>query len=346
MATIRRFPFVRHLRAEPNQFMLHYRNGRLARKGPGLSYWFTPLSAAIAQVPIEDNETTLVLRERTKDLQEVAVQLTVVYRFADPEKAAVRSNFTIGLDDGQWVEKPLDRIDAFWSQRVREPVRLALASITLEDAVRAGIGAVRAAVVDSLKGDTEVPAMGVMVVGVAVIGVAPAPELVKAMETPTREAIQQRADQAVFERRAMAVEKERAIKENELSTQIELARRQDELIQRQNSNKVREIEGKAQAERMRVQSEQEIAKMAAEGYARDIRTRGEGDADARRAMMTVEAASESAKAHAYDGVRTEVIWALAAKQLATKLDKIDHVTLTPDTFGPMLSKIIRGEKDA
>jgi hypothetical protein len=62
MAHITRLAFARHLRAEPNQYILHYRAGDLARRGVGLTYWFYPLSAAVAQVPVEDIETTFVLR--------------------------------------------------------------------------------------------------------------------------------------------------------------------------------------------------------------------------------------------------------------------------------------------
>ena len=42
------------------------------------------------------------------------------------------------------------------------------------------------------------------------------------MQTPAREAIQQDAERATFERRALAVEKEAAIGENELANQVEL----------------------------------------------------------------------------------------------------------------------------
>lgn len=37
MATITRFPVFAHLKAQPNQHILHFRGGRLVRKGPGLS---------------------------------------------------------------------------------------------------------------------------------------------------------------------------------------------------------------------------------------------------------------------------------------------------------------------
>ena len=91
MAQIRHYPFLYHLRAEPSQFVLHYRRGALVRSGAGLAYWFNPLSAALAQVPVEDCETTFVLQERSADFQEVSVQCTVTYRFSDPARAAGRA---------------------------------------------------------------------------------------------------------------------------------------------------------------------------------------------------------------------------------------------------------------
>ncbi|MCL2778241.1 MAG: hypothetical protein FWD73_09570 [Polyangiaceae bacterium] len=57
--------------------------------------------------------------------------------------------------------------------------------------------------------------------------IRPKSEMEKAMEAPIRECIQQEADEAAFARRALAVEKERAIKENELKNQIELAKRDE-----------------------------------------------------------------------------------------------------------------------
>src|SRR5258706_393864 len=106
MANVSSYPLIRHLRAEANQFVLHYRGGRVVRKGAGLSYWFNPLSAAIAQVPAEDCETTFLLEERSSDLQDVVVQITLTYRFSDPERAAGRVNFSISPVTGAWLERP------------------------------------------------------------------------------------------------------------------------------------------------------------------------------------------------------------------------------------------------
>ena len=98
MATISRVGPVAHLCAEPNQFVLHYRDGRPVRRGAGIAYWFLPLSAAVAQVPVEDVETTFVLTERTADFQDVAAQCTLTYRAADPERLTGQT-VRLGLAD-------------------------------------------------------------------------------------------------------------------------------------------------------------------------------------------------------------------------------------------------------
>src|SRR5688500_7355081 len=211
-----------HLRAEPNQYILHYRKGRLVRRGPGLAYWFNSLSAAVAQVPVEDCETTVIFQERSADFQEVSVQCTLTYRFSDPERTAARVNFTISLTTGAWTEQPLQRLATIWAQRAQQPARAYLTGVTVVEAVRSGPDVIRASMLDALRNDAEVAAMGVTLVNVQVNRVMATPDLEKALQTPTREAIQQKADQATFERRALAVEKERAIKENELRTLIEL----------------------------------------------------------------------------------------------------------------------------
>ena len=77
--------------------------------------------------------------------------------------------------------------------------------------------------------------------------ISPTAELDKALQAPTNESIQQAADEAVFQRRALAVEKERAISENELQNRIELARREADLITQQGGNDCQRAEEESAA---------------------------------------------------------------------------------------------------
>jgi hypothetical protein len=64
----------------------------------------------------------------------------------------------------------------------------------------------------------------------------------KALRTPAREQIQRNADRATCERRGLAVERERAIAENELQNQIELARREEQVVAQRGANARRQAE--------------------------------------------------------------------------------------------------------
>jgi regulator of protease activity HflC (stomatin/prohibitin superfamily) len=299
MTTITRFAFARHLRAEPNQFILHYRGGLIVRRGAGLAYWFLPLDAAIAQLPVEDVETTFVLTERTADYQDVSVQSTLTYRVVDAEAAAARINFTVSLDNGTWLEEPLTRLASLWSQRARRSARAYLTSVPLVDAVGRGAEVVRAAMDDALRADPEIAAMGLALVSIQVQRVAPMPDVEKALQTPVREAIQQRADEAVFARRAHAVENERAIKQNELSTEIELARQQADLVRREGANQLLDAQQQAEAGLVRAA----------------------GDADARRLTAAADADAEARRVSIWHDAPTRVILGLAAHELAAKIGR-------------------------
>lgn len=332
MTHISRFAWFGHLRAEPNQYILHYRKGALVAHGAGLAYWFNPLTAAVAMVPVEDCEATLVHRERTRDLQEVIVQVTVTYRFQRPDIAATRLNFTLDLGSGAWVDAPLEKATAFWSARVQGPIRAYLGGVPLADAIHTGAGRVAEMIRAALATDIEIEAMGMAVVGVQVVNVAPTAELEKALQTPTREALQQKADEAVFARRALAVEKERAIRENELATQVELARRQQALIEQNGANRMREVQSKAEAD-----------KAEAEAQATQVRTRAEGDAAARRLYDQAVAEGEKARVEVWQQASGRTLLGLAMQEMARHIQQIGHLNVTPNLLGDAFQKLLTEE---
>ncbi len=338
MAQITRYFFLRHLRAEPNQTILHFRRGKLARSGPGIAYWFHPLSAAVLQVPVEDIASTFMLRERSADLQEVAVQITLAYRVVDAEKAGRRINFTISLHNGTWLEQPLERLAGLWSRWSQETVRETLMRQPLVDAVRTGAATIRAALDPALRGNAEAAEMGLALVSVQVDQVVPNAELEKALQTPTREAIQQKADEATFERRALAVEKERAIKENELATEIELSRRQEELIRQEASNRLLSVREDAGAQRLAVESQAERDGIAAEAASRDAKTRAVGETEAKRLRLDTEVAAEARRAEIWTGAPSSVLLGFALQEFAGKIRSIEHLNITPDLLGDLIQR--------
>ena len=345
MATITSYGPIRHLRAEPNHHILHFRRGELVREGTGLAFWFSPLSTAIAQVPAEDCETTISLRERSADFQETNVHITLRYRFRDPVRAARRFNFTISLDSGGWVEEPIERLATFWIQRMQPPAREYIASVPLVEVLTSGPTVMRRAITEKVREDPEVEEMGLLLVGVQVNRAAPSAELEKALQTPTREALQERADEAMFRRRALAVENERAIKENELQTEIELAERQEELIRREGGNRLLDVRQQSEAERERVEAELELKSLSARSDAEQSRVRAEGAAAAERLVATARADGEARRLEVWADATPAVHLGLALQEFAGKIEHIQHLNLTPSVLGDAFQQFLTGEAE-
>ncbi|MEU9993200.1 SPFH domain-containing protein [Streptomyces sp. NPDC048045] len=255
MADITRRLGWRHLRGAPTAHIRHHRSGTLVHDGPGLSFWFRPLTAALSEVPVDDRELTMTFHARTADFQDVSVQATVTYRIADPAVAATRLDFSIDPDTGAFRGTPLEQLGTLLTETAQQHALDVLARTPLSAALVDGVAAVRERVAAGLGAEPRLPATGIEVVAVRVMALRPEPEVERALRTPAREQIQQEADRATYERRAVAVERERTIAENELASRIELARREEQLVEQRGTNARREAEEQAAADAVRARAE-------------------------------------------------------------------------------------------
>lgn len=333
MADITGLGFVRHLRAESASHVLRYRGSSLVQSGRALSFWFSPWSASLAEVPLDDREAAMAFHGRTADFQDVLVQASVTWRIVDPVQAAQRVDFSIDARRGTHIKQPLEAIASTLSQIAQQHGLARVQAAPLRELLAQGPEPLRSAIAEGFAGSHLMGDLGVEVVSVRVEPVKPLPEVERALEAPTRERVQEEADEAAFRRRAQAVEKERAIQENELQNQIELARRETQLIEQRGQNARREATEKAESERIA-------------GDAKAAQTRVE--ADARAAALTAidgaKLAIERERLELQRTVAPEILVALAAQELASKLQRIEHLTITPDMLSPLLASLTaRGE---
>jgi regulator of protease activity HflC (stomatin/prohibitin superfamily) len=328
MAEIRRFPIWSHARVDASAYVLHYRDARLVRSGRGLTLWFLPLSDSIAEIPVDDRELTLVIHAKSADFQDVTAQGVLTYRAADPERVADRIDFSLDLASGAHAKQPLERLELMLSQLAQEFASDYLARTPIRDVLAEGLVRLRERLEAGLSADPHLHAMGIAVSSVRIAGVRPSADLEKAIEAPARESIKQRADEAGFARRASAVDKERAIAENELSNRIELAKRQEMLLEQEGLNARRKALDEAQAEQI-----------AADAAAARLRIEAEAHAARERLVGAARNESERVRLEAYRGAAPSVLLGLAAQEFAGKIDSIDHLNITPDLLAPMLATL-------
>jgi SPFH domain/Band 7 family protein len=317
MADIHPYPFLRHLRGAPTSYIRHSQNGRVVHEGVARSFWFRALSAVLSEVPIDDRELPLIFHARSADYQDVVVQATLTFRIAEPARAAERIDFGIDPASGQWRSAPLEQLASLLTDLVQQHALELLARLQLAEALVEAPSQLRKSVEAGLGNDERLSAVGIVIVAVHVGPIRPETDLEKALGTPARELVQQEADRATFERRAFAVESERAIAENELHNQIELARREQELIAQRGQNEQRRVEDAAAASRV-----------DAAAHADRVRVVGEAEGEAERAHLA-----------AYGDLQPPILLGLALKELAANLPQIERLTLAPDVLGEALAQI-------
>ncbi len=326
MAQITRFPVLKRYRSEASAQTRLFRGGHLVRDGRGLAFWFDPSRTSIAEIPLSDRELTFLVKSQSADYQDIAVQGTVLWSVADVARLSERVDFSIDLRTGRHIGKPEDHIARILNGLVGEFADSYVKELGVRPLLEAGLAPLQTRITEGFAEDPTLDQMGLTVTATRVAALTPDSELARALKAPTFESLQQKADEASFARRALAVDKERAIAENELANRIELASRRSDLIARDDANARAEAEALAEAQ-----------KIAAEGAARAKVIAAEAEATRIRAVEQAEADMERARLAAIGTLDAAQLYALAARDFAQKLEKIDALTVTPD----MLSGLVR-----
>jgi regulator of protease activity HflC (stomatin/prohibitin superfamily) len=257
---------------------------------------------------------TLVVKGRSSDFQAVNIQGVLSWRVSEPERLAERIDFTVHLGNGVHVSQPVERIETRLAGLVNQAALDYLAAAPVRSLLDAGIEPLRQKLEKTLANEPALAELGLTIVSVRLNNLTPSSELERALQTPTFEALQQKADEAMFERRALAVDKERAIAENELANKVELARREKQLIAEEAENARNRATGVAEA-----------AEVEAAAEAHRIRTVESAKAEAEQAHIAI-----------YRDVPPGVLMGLAARELAGKLDTIEHLNVTPDVLAAVM----------
>lgn len=316
MATIRHFGFIAHLRSDASSHIIHYRAGKLAKSGRGLAFWFFPQSASLAELPIDDREMSLFVKGRSKDFQDMSVQGNISWHIANADRTAERVDFTIGLNNGLLQSDSIDKIEGRIIGLANQAVVQYFAEASVRELLDAGLDPVRARIEGALVDASALIDIGVQIVAVRLSKIAPSAELERALQTPTFEALQQKADEAVFERRALAVDKERAIAENELANKTELAKRETQLIAQEAEN--------------------------ARARAVSVAEAGQIEADAEAARITTvqgaQAKTEKDRIAIYRDLPSHVLMGLAAREFAGKMKGVNNLNVTPDLLSALVGE--------
>ena len=340
MATIHRYPFFSHATSSATRALFQGRRGRLINRGAGASFWFRPLDTNLSEVPVDDLELGNIFRVTTSDRQEVSVQTALTVRIVDPELTARRVDFEIDQRTGEWTGQPLQNLQNRLAESAKQFAAEVVARESLVTVLDDGLRLVRDAIAEGLSGEGQLGSAGIEVLGVRVVAVRADEELERALQTRIREEAQADADRATYDRRAQAVDRERAIKENELNNRTELARREADLVELQGMNERRRTEQELERDRLRSEAEAANRRLRIEAEANEVALMAEARAGEVARMAEVENAALHARLAAFSAGEPAAVLAAAAPGVLSALPEINSLTLTPDLLASGVSKLL------
>jgi hypothetical protein len=241
---------IQHIKFDSMTYVLHYKNGNVKREGRGLSFFYFAPNSSIVAIPMGSNDLPFIFNESTNDYQTVNIQGQISYKITNPKTLADVLDFTVD-DNGRYKKNDIEKLN----QRIINEAQTATSSfiheIKLKDAIRSA-KAIEEKILEGLKSSQAIGMLGIEILGANILAIKATPEMARALETETREKLQQEADQAIYERRNFAVEQERKIKESELNTEIAVEEKQKQIAEKKMESEVQKAENERKLREMKL----------------------------------------------------------------------------------------------
>jgi regulator of protease activity HflC (stomatin/prohibitin superfamily) len=238
--------FIGFFKGQPTEHILKYVGGQLTREGPGLAFYYLGYKTQIVAVPTSSMDGNFVFSEVTNNFQAVTLQGQFTYRIHNPHQAAALLNFTIDPRQRTYLSNDPERLPQRVTNVIQMETHGEIQKRSLEETLRQ-YETIAATVLQRVRSGALLEPLGVELLSVYFLSVQPTPEVARALEAEYREGLLRKADEAVYARRAAAVEEERTIKEKELSTETALEQQRQQLIALQGDNALQEAENRGKA---------------------------------------------------------------------------------------------------
>src|SRR2546426_3412926 len=332
---------LRFIKMQPTSYLLQYKKGRIVREGAGLSFFYYAPTTSLVAVPIASTDAPFIFNEVTSDFQEISIQGQANYRITDPKRVSQLLNYTLDASARGYLSDDPQKLSARVINVIKVLTRKELQTLALRDALRASDALVRE-VTKGLAGSTEISSLGLEVLGLSILAIKPNPETGRALEAEAREQLLREADEAIYARRNSAVEQERAIRENELNTEIavENKKRQIREAQMDADRAVQEKKHIQQKEALESNigledRRKSLVTLAAENAKAEADARAYGVSTTMKALGSAD--TKILQALATTGMKPEQLIAFAFQELACKADKIGQLNISPDLLRELLT---------
>ena len=315
MGTLHNHPFFIRYQGGAGDHVVQISAGRTIRSGVGQSFWLRKGRCALAEVPTANRAHSFLVQVASSDQQNVNAQV-----------AAAHYDFGLYPREAKKDAQGLWQIDETVTRIAHSALASTIGAMALSEAISGSLERVSGLLTQAFAANEQLQATGVGIVDVRLLSLRPDEGVESSLRAPLLEQLRAEADRALYERRALAVERESQISENEMQSKLDLARKRADLVDQEGHNARREAEEKAAADAIAVEAESRRIVEKAKAYETDWNTAG-------RARTANDAAYIQAVAEA----GPEVARALALKELAGHMPSFGNITITADVLSDLVS---------
>jgi hypothetical protein len=309
------------MKVPPTTYVLQYKHGKIKREGAGLSFVYYAPTSTIVAIQMASADVPFVFQESTADFQSVTIQGQLTYRVADPKRLASLLDFSVDKRGAYYSEDPR-KLPERLIHTLQTLTRAITQRLVLQDAL-VSLDAIVAEALAKLRKSEAVSALGVEILSLSILGIQPTPETGRALEAEAREALQRRADEAIYARRNAAVEQERLIKESELNTEIAVEEKKRQIRETQMAAEIAVEEQRAQLIDRQVENERKDADSRAYTLTETLKPLRDLDW---KTLMMLGGRNTDAK----------TMVALAFQQMAENAQKIGELNVSPDLLRSLI----------
>jgi hypothetical protein len=309
------------MKAAPTTYVLHYKDGRIRREGPGLSFYYFAPTSTIVTIPLASVDVPFVFNEVTADFQAVTIQGQLTYRVIEPKQLAGLLDFSVNRrgayssEDPEKLKERLVNVTQVLASAVTHRLPLRQVLVAYETLVAEVLAGLRAA--------EPVKMLGVEIISLSIVSITPTPETAKALEAEAREMLLRQSDEAIYARRNAAVAQERLIKESELSTEIAVEEKRRQINETKMAGQIAIEQQRAGLIERKVENDRKAADARAYELGAMLAPLKQIDW---RTLMAANASKIDPKV----GV------AMAFRDLADNAEKIGQLNITPDLLESLL----------
>ncbi len=320
-------------------YVIKFKNGKVAKEGRGLSFFYYAPSSSISAVPIGSNNLPFIFNETTLDYQTVSIQGQITYKIGNPRQLADMLDFTVN-GDGMYKKDDTEKLNQTIVNEAQTATSSLIHQLGLKEAIRSA-KIIETKITEGLSNSQAIKMLGIEILSINILAIKATPEMERALETETRENLQQEADQAIYARRNFAVEQERKIKESELNTEIAVEEKNKQIAEKQAETEIQKAESDKKLREMKVMADISIE-------------------DQRKLLLEQQTANDRIEAEAqgyvlettlkpYKGLDWKILTALknsddprhnislAFRELAENAGKIGTLNISPELLETLLN---------